>query len=167
MVSLFTQRPKFFTIQYKRLFKKSIPWRIMSGTPEQIYLRQNFRELIDKNAVRIVGPDQEDIGGIAELKWEVQYADMHSIQMAPHGIFDRLIGPVTHAQVGATMPENFITFEYPVANQPWRYEIIKGLLSTIVTESLIDVRDRPGLGLDFNIKAARTYPSEEDKKIFD
>jgi L-alanine-DL-glutamate epimerase-like enolase superfamily enzyme len=136
-------------------------------TGEQIYLRQNFRELIDKNAVRIVGPDPEDIGGIAELKWVAEYADMHSIQMAPHGIFDGLIGLAAHVQVGAAMPENFIAFEYPAANQPWWYEIIEGLPSPIVKESLIDVWDRPGLGVDFNIKAARAYLSDEDKKFFD
>jgi L-alanine-DL-glutamate epimerase-like enolase superfamily enzyme len=44
-------------------------------TGEQIYLRQNFRELIDKQAVRIVGPDPEDMGGIAELKWVAEYAE--------------------------------------------------------------------------------------------
>ncbi|MBI5008604.1 MAG: mandelate racemase/muconate lactonizing enzyme family protein, partial [Bacteroidia bacterium] len=54
-------------------------------TGEQIYLRQNFRELIEKHAVRILGPDPEDMGGIAEMKWVSEYADLHSIQFAPHG----------------------------------------------------------------------------------
>jgi L-alanine-DL-glutamate epimerase-like enolase superfamily enzyme len=36
-------------------------------TGEQIYLRQNFRELIEKHAVSIIGPDPCDIGGISEL----------------------------------------------------------------------------------------------------
>jgi L-alanine-DL-glutamate epimerase-like enolase superfamily enzyme len=38
-------------------------------TGEEIYLRQNFRELIEKHAVRVLGPDPEDMGGIAEMKW--------------------------------------------------------------------------------------------------
>ena len=45
-------------------------------TGEQIYLRQNFKDLIDKRAVNIVGPDPEDVGGIAELKWIAEYADL-------------------------------------------------------------------------------------------
>ena len=61
-------------------------------TGEQIYLRQNFKELIEKQAVRIVGPDPADVGGIAELKWVAEYADLHGILMAPHGTFDGLIG---------------------------------------------------------------------------
>ena len=136
-------------------------------TGEQIYLRQNFRELIEKHAVRIIGPDPEDVGGIAELKWIAEYADLHSIQMAPHGIFDGLIGLAAHVQAGAAMPENYIAFEYPVADPAWWYDIIDGLPDPIVKNGLIDVWDRPGLGVDFNVKAAKAYLSEEDKKFFD
>ncbi len=39
-------------------------------TGEQIYLRQNFVELIEKQAVRIVGPDPADVGGLAERKMD-------------------------------------------------------------------------------------------------
>jgi len=38
-------------------------------TGEQIYLRQNFKDLIEKQAVDVVGPDPADVGGIAEQKW--------------------------------------------------------------------------------------------------
>jgi L-alanine-DL-glutamate epimerase-like enolase superfamily enzyme len=136
-------------------------------TGEQIYLRQNFRELISRHAVNIIGPDPEDMGGIAELKWVAEYADLYSIQMAPHGIFDGLIGLAAQVQVGAAMPENFIAFEYARPTEDWWYDIVEGLPDTIVKESLIDVWDTPGLGVDFNIKAARKYLSEEDKKFFD
>jgi L-alanine-DL-glutamate epimerase-like enolase superfamily enzyme len=136
-------------------------------TGEQIYLRQNFRELIEKHAVRIIGPDPEDIGGIGELKWVAEYADLHSIQMAPHGVFDGLIGLAAHVQVGAAMPENYIAFEYPVANPAWWYDIVEGLPNPIVSGGLIEVWDRPGLGVEINVKATRQYLSEEDKKFFD
>ncbi len=136
-------------------------------TGEQIYLRQNFRELIETNAVRVIGPDPADIGGIAELKWVAEYADLHSIQIAPHGIFNGLIGLAAHVQVAATMPENFIAFEYPWASPAWWYEIIEGLPDPIVKNGLIDVWDKPGLGVEFNVKAAKTHLTEEDKKFFD
>ena len=55
-------------------------------TGEEIYLRENFKDLIEKQAVNIVGPDPEDVGGIAEMKWIAEYADLHGIQIAPHGI---------------------------------------------------------------------------------
>src|SRR5665811_1062486 len=61
-------------------------------TGEQIYLRENFKDLIEKQAVNVIGPDPEDVGGLAELKWIAEYADLHGILVAPHGIFDGLIG---------------------------------------------------------------------------
>jgi L-alanine-DL-glutamate epimerase-like enolase superfamily enzyme len=136
-------------------------------TGEEIYLRQNFRELIEKNAIRVVGPDPEDVGGIGEMKWIAEYADLHGIQMAPHGVFDGLIGLAAHVMVGAAMPENYIAFEYPAPAEKWWYEIIEGLPNPIVKNGLIEVWDRPGLGVEFNIKAAKQYLSEEDKNFFD
>ena len=136
-------------------------------TGEQIYLRQNFRELIEKNAVRVIGPDVADVGGMAELKWIAEYADLHGIQMAPHGIFDGLIGNAAQVQVAATMPQNFIAFEYAIASPEWWYEIIEGLPDPIVKNGHIEVWDRPGLGVEFNIKAAKKYLLEEDKNFFD
>jgi L-alanine-DL-glutamate epimerase-like enolase superfamily enzyme len=136
-------------------------------TGEQIYLRQNFRELIEKQAVNIIGPDPEDVGGIAELKWIAEYADLHGILMAPHGIFDGLIGLAALVNVCATMPQNYIAFEYPIGTPKWWYDIIEGLPDPIVKNSLIDVWDKPGLGVEFNVKAAQKYLNPEDKDFFD
>jgi L-alanine-DL-glutamate epimerase-like enolase superfamily enzyme len=135
-------------------------------TGEQIYLRQNFRELIEGHAVRVIGPDPADVGGIAELKWVAEYADLHGILMAPHGIFDGLIGLAALVQVCATMPQNYIAFEYPVARPEWWYDIVDGLPNPIVKNSLIEVWDRPGLGVTFNEKA-RQYVSPEDQDFFE
>ncbi|MFK7805660.1 MAG: mandelate racemase/muconate lactonizing enzyme family protein [Anaerolineae bacterium] len=136
-------------------------------TGEQIYLRQNFKELIEKQAVNIIGPDPADIGGIAELKWVAEYADLHGILIAPHGIFDGLFGLAAHVQVAATLPSNFIGFEYPVARPDWWYNIVDGLPEQIVKDSLIEVWDTPGLGVDFNVDKAHPYLLEEDKDFFD
>src|SRR5690606_22134490 len=51
-------------------------------TGEQIYLRHNFKELIETQAVRVIGPDPADIGGMAELIWVAEHAYMHSIMLA-------------------------------------------------------------------------------------
>lgn len=136
-------------------------------TGEQIYLRQNFKELIETQAVNIVGPDPEDVGGIAELKWIAEYADLHGILMAPHGIFDGVIGLAAHVQVAAAMPHNFIGFEYPVAKEKWWYDVVEGLPNPIVKNSLIDVWDRPGLGLTILVDKAAQYLSDDDKGFFD
>jgi L-alanine-DL-glutamate epimerase-like enolase superfamily enzyme len=136
-------------------------------TGEQIYLRENFRELIEKHAVNVIGPDPEDVGGIAELKWITEYADLHGILMAPHGIIDGIFGLAAHVQVAATLPDNYIAFEYPVARPDWWYDIVEGLPDPIVIDSMIDVWDTPGLGVTFNIDKATQYLREEDKDFFD
>lgn len=136
-------------------------------TGEQVYLRQNFKELIEGHAVNIIGPDPADIGGIAELKWVAEYADLHGILMAPHGIFDGLIGLAALVQVCATLPPNYIAFEYPVARPAWWYEIIEGLPNPIVKNSLIDVWDTPGLGVTFKVGEAQKYLAPGDENFFD
>jgi len=136
-------------------------------TGEQIYLRQNFKDLIEKHAVNVVGPDPADVGGIAELKWIAEYADLHGILVAPHGIIDGVFGLAAHVQLAATLPQNYIAFEYPVARPEWWYDIVEGLPDPIVKQGFVDVWDRPGLGVEFNIPAARKYLLEEDKDFFD
>jgi len=136
-------------------------------TGEQIYLRQNFMQLIETQAVRVIGPDPADVGGIAELKWIAEYADLHGIQIAPHGIFDGLIGLAALVQVAATLPQNYIAFEYPVARPEWWYDIIEGLPQPIVRDGFIEVWDRPGLGVEFNVDKARHYLRPEDADFFD
>ncbi len=136
-------------------------------TGEQIYLRQNFLELIEKRAVNVIGPDPCDVGGLAELKWVAEYADLHGILMAPHGIGDGLIGLAALVQVSATLPENYIAFEYPVGKPAWWYDIVEGLPDPIVKDSHIEVWDRPGLGVEFNVDAARQYLPDGDEGFFD
>lgn len=136
-------------------------------TGEQIYLRQNFKELIEKKAVRVIGPDPCDVGGIAELKWIAEYADLHGVLIAPHGTANGVLGLAALVQVCATLPHNFIAFEYPGANAPWWHDIIDGLPSPIVKNGKIAVWDRPGMGLDLIPERARAYLAEDDSAFFD
>jgi len=136
-------------------------------TGEQIYLRQNFKELIEKKAVRVIGPDPCDVGGIAELKWIAEYADLHGVLIAPHGTANGLLGLAALVQVCATLPHNFIAFEYPGANAPWWPDIIEGLPSPVVKNGMIAVWDRPGMGFDLIPELARAYLAEEDGTFFD
>ncbi len=136
-------------------------------TGEQIYLRQGFMELIETHAVSVVGPDPADVGGIAELKWIAEYADMHGVLMAPHGVFDGVFGLAAHVQCAATLPSNYIAFEYPVARPDWWYDIVEGLPNPIVKNSFIDVWDRPGLGVTFKVSEAKRYLTPDDAGFFD
>ena len=136
-------------------------------TGEQIYLRQNFKELIERQAVRIIGPDPADVGGLAELKWIAEYAELHGIMMAPHGTGNGVLGLAALVQVCAALPNNLIAFEYPVGNPDWWYDIVEGLPDPIVTDGRIDVWDRPGMGVELIPEKAKAYLSPEDVDFFD
>ena len=131
-------------------------------TGEQIYLRQNFKDLIETKAVRVVGPDPCDVGGIAELKWIAEYADLHGIMMAPHGTGNGVLGLAALVQVCATLPANFIAFEYPAGDPAWWYDIVDGLPNPIVRNGRIEVWDRPGMGVELNPERTARYLLEED-----
>jgi L-alanine-DL-glutamate epimerase-like enolase superfamily enzyme len=136
-------------------------------TGEEIYLRENFKDLIETQAVNVLGPDPEDCGGIAELKWIAEYANLHGILVAPHGVFDGLIGLAAHVQMASTLPQNYIAFEYPLGQPEWWYDIVEGLPDPIVNKGFIDVWDKPGLGVTFNVNAAKAHLREEDRDFFD
>lgn len=136
-------------------------------TGEQIYLRQNFKALIESHAVNIVGPDPADVGGLAELKWIAEYADLHSILIAPHGTGNGLLGLAALVQVSAALPANFIAFEYPTGDPPWWYDIVDGLPDPIVRDGMIEVWDRPGMGVDLNPERTKPYLAPEDAGFFD
>ena len=70
-------------------------------------------------------------------------------------------------QVCATLPDNFIAFEYPARFEPFWYEITSGFDGVPVKNGLIDVPDRPGLGVDLIPDAARAHLSEGDADFFD
>jgi len=120
---------------------------VMVHTGEEIYLRQNFQELIERHAVDVIGPDPMDIGGIAELKWVAEYADLHGILIAPHGVGDGPFGLAALVQVCATMPDNLIGFELPAVMPAWE-GLITGIEADIVQDGLIQVPDSPGLGVE-------------------
>jgi L-alanine-DL-glutamate epimerase-like enolase superfamily enzyme len=136
-------------------------------TGEEIYLRQNFKALIEGNAVNVIGPDPCDVGGIAELKWIAEYADLHGIAIAPHGTANGIFGLAALIQVSATLPDNTIAFEYPARFEPFWYDITEGFDGTPVKAGLIDVPDRPGLGVNLIPDAARPYLSKDDADFFD
>ena len=136
-------------------------------TGEELYLRENCMELIETQAVNVLGPDPEDVGGIAELKWIAEYADLHGILVAPHGIFDGVFGVAAQVHLGAVAPQNYIAFEYAKGQPEWWYDIVDGLPDPIVKNGFIDVWDKPGLGITFNVKAAKAHLAEEDRGFFD
>ena len=136
-------------------------------TGEQIYLRHHFKDLFEKKAVNVVGPDPADVGGMAEMKWIAEYADLHGIMMAPHGVLDGLFGLAAHVNLAATLPQNYIAFEVPLGYDQFWLDIVSGIPDPIVKDGHIDVWDSPGLGVEFVVEEAKRHLSDEDADFFD
>ncbi len=147
---------------------RDITWNTTTNihTGEQVYLRQNYREMIEGQCVNVIGPDPADVGGLAELKWITEYANLHGILMAPHGVFDGIFGMAALTQVSCTLPNNYIAYEYPKGDPDWWYDIVKGLPENFFKDGFVKVWDAPGIGVEFDIPKAEKYLGPEDKDFF-
>ncbi|MGO7426744.1 mandelate racemase/muconate lactonizing enzyme family protein, partial [Rhizobium ruizarguesonis] len=65
------------------------------------------------------------------------------------------------------LPANYVAFEYPSASDPWWEDLVIGLPPQIVKDSMVDLLEATGLGLDIDAEAARRYLREEDAGFFD
>lgn len=147
--------------QYRELTRStSTP----THTGEQIYSRHNFLELLTTQAVRVIGPDPCDVGGLAELKWVAELADAYGIGVAPHGVQDGVLGLAALAQVCATLPQNFIAFEYPVGLEAWWYDAVGGIPSAV--DGFVRPSDSPGLGLELDRDFLSLQLTDKDKGFF-
>ena len=69
--------------------------------------------------------------------------------------------------MAAALPDNYIAFEYPTGEPAWWYDIVDGLPDPIVKDGMIEVWDRPGMGIDINPEKAKPYLAKEDAAFFD
>ncbi|MEC9257617.1 MAG: mandelate racemase/muconate lactonizing enzyme family protein, partial [Candidatus Poribacteria bacterium] len=78
-----------------------------------------------------------------------------------------LLGLAALVQVCATLPQNYIAFEYPIGEPEWWYDIVEGLPSPIVKDGFIEVWDRPGMGVNLIPEITKPFLKEEDQSFFD
>jgi len=121
-------------------------------TGENLYLAQGFRELIEKQAARIIAPDIPKMGGLLEFKKVADHANLYYIPMAPHNVASP-IGTVAGAHVCAAI-SNFLVMEYHAHDIPWWGDLVEG--DTLV-DGYIRIDDRPGHGLTLNEDVARAH----------
>jgi galactonate dehydratase len=122
---------------------------------ENLYLRQGFRELIEKHAVDIIMPDIPKCGGLSECRKIANMAEIYYMPFAPHNVSSP-IGTMASAHVCATIP-NFLILEYHWFHRDYWSTIANG---EIIKDGKIRLTDRAGIGLDFNedVAKAHQYP---------
>jgi L-alanine-DL-glutamate epimerase-like enolase superfamily enzyme len=125
------------------------------ATGENHYQRHQFRELLEREAVDIVSPDFQKVGGLLEGRRIADMAEVHYLAVAPHNISSP-IGTMASAHLCAAIP-NFLALEWHAASVPFFDELILGGRGPLIDKGYIKVSDRPGLGIELNEKVAYKY----------
>jgi L-alanine-DL-glutamate epimerase-like enolase superfamily enzyme len=120
-------------------------------TGENVYRKHGFRELIEKQAARIIAPDIPKMGGLMEAKKVADHADMYYIPVAPHNVASP-IGTVASAHVCAAM-NNFLVIEFHAKDVEWWDHLVDG--EPPIANGFIHLTDAPGHGLTLNEDVAQ------------
>jgi galactonate dehydratase len=121
---------------------------------EVLFGIKGFAPLCRRQAVQVIMPDVKHCGGLLELTRIAAMAYAEGIAVAPHNPS----GPVSTAasvQVCAGM-RNFRLLELQWGEVPWRGDLL--LPQERFDAGTIQVPDRPGFGIQLNLKLARAHP---------
>jgi gluconate/galactonate dehydratase len=135
--------PWQMTDQYVELSRNTT---IPICTGEDIYLKENFKPLLESGGVQVIHPDLLSSGGILENKKIGDMAQDYGVAMAVHMAESPVACMAAAHSVSAT--ENFLALEFHSVDVPWWNDIVTGLPSPIIDKGFITVSDKPGLGID-------------------
>lgn len=116
------------------------------ATGEGVQSHFNFREVLNKQAARILQPDAARTGGITAMKKIAAMADAHYVTIAPHNPN----GPVCTAasmHVAASIPNFLIMEEGNKETASYNDVFVAGWKQKL---SSWEVPESPGLGIDFS-----------------
>jgi galactonate dehydratase len=115
-------------------------------------MRWGYRELLQKEAVDIIQPDFQKVGGLAEAQKVANMAQAYYVPVAPHCVVSP-IGVMATAHACATFP-NFLACEWHWINHPdlWKSWVKEG---EIIVNGYVTPPDRPGIGVEMNEEVAK------------
>ncbi|TBL71580.1 mandelate racemase/muconate lactonizing enzyme family protein [Paenibacillus thalictri] len=136
--------PWQYTEQYVRL-SRAVATPVCTG--EDIYLKENFKPLLEAGAVSVIHPDVLSTGGIMETKKIGDMAQEYGVAMAIH-MAESPIACLAAVHAAAAT-ENFLALEFHSNDVAWWDDIIVSKLpKPLVQNGFITVPDAPGLGID-------------------
>ncbi len=135
--------PWQYTDQYVRL-SNACATPICTG--EDIYLKENFRPLLERRAVSVIHPDVLTAGGILETKKVADMADEYGVALAIH-MAESPIGLMAAAHVAVAAP-NLLGVEFHSADCPWWDDLVSGPAKPLIKDGFVTVSDAPGLGIE-------------------
>ncbi len=144
--------PWQYTDQWKEI---SLAINVPTLTGEDIYLKEGFRDLIEKRAVDMVHPDPVSAGGYLETKRIGDFAEENGVAMALH----HASSPVSFMGCvhTAAATENFVALEHHSVDKTWWEDLVTGLDKPMVKDGYVTVPEKPGLGLELNEEAVKEH----------
>ena len=136
--------------------RKAIALPVVTG--EELYTKNEFREVFERRAADILNPDVCNCGGILELREIGAMAEAYHVAVAPHNYNSTTVGLAATLHASAGMP-NFLITEYFVNFEEVGREISKQ--SFEVEDSYITLPETPGLGIDLDEAALKARPFRE------
>ena len=117
------------------------------ATGEGLFMRAEFRQLLDLRGAAIVQPDVLHAGGITELRKIANLAETYGVEIAPH----QCSGPVAHVASLAAMSvcRNFLMQECEAADDAVFQELTDGAYP-VQKDGAVTLPQTPGLGLRVN-----------------
>ncbi len=114
------------------------------GTGEDIYLKENFRPILESGALAVIHPDVLTAGGILETKKIGDMAEEYGVQMNLH-MAESPVGCMAAVHVAAAT-RNFMSLELHSVDVPWWGSLVNPELK--YDGGYITVPDAPGLGIE-------------------
>ncbi|MFC1712811.1 mandelate racemase/muconate lactonizing enzyme family protein [Candidatus Poribacteria bacterium] len=148
-------------IDAMREVKSSTSTPICAG--ENLFLRQGFRDLIEKQAVDIIMPDLPKCCGISEGRKIANMAEVYYIPMAPHNVCGPL-GTIASCHVCASIP-NFLVLEWHWLDREYWDDLVL-TDRPVIENGYITMSDKPGLGAEINMETMEKY-LRPGTKLFD
>jgi len=134
---------------------------------EAIDSRIAAKDLINRRAVDIIQPDAALCGGIGEVLFIAEMAELSRVRCIPHcwgGAISiaasvQLLSLIAEPHGGFTPDTPLL--EYDLSENPWRTEIVRNPLP--VESGTIAVPTAPGLGVDVDEDVVRKYAVKSER----
>jgi L-alanine-DL-glutamate epimerase-like enolase superfamily enzyme len=145
--------PWTYTDLLKQISQQS-PTPILTG--EDIYLKEPFQVLCEKNAVGKIQPDLATSGGILETHKIGDLAEEYGVPMAMH-FAGTPVSCMANVHCAAAT-QNFLALENHSLDVAWWSALVEeGVKTPIVNHGWIEVPERPGLGVTLNEDLVRQH----------
>ncbi len=140
-------------------FRRAV--RIPVATGERLNSPFAFQQLLAAEGADIVQPDLCHCGGIGAARKIAALAEAQYVPLAPHNP-NGPVGESATVQLAACTP-NFMVLEHFVP-EPWRADVVG--MPYRVHDGWLELPSAPGLGVDFDERAAAAHPFQP-RDLFD